>query len=100
MSPLTHNGRVQLLQYDFIKGRHRPVNIQQFASIVQDLHILHVAGYVHGDLRKENLLFSDNKALMIDFDLAGKVNTHYPETYNHIDIEERHQDDAEDQKKT
>ena len=50
---------------------------------MQDLHILHVAGYVHGDLRKENLLFGveDSKAWMIDFDLAGKVNTYYPETY-------------------
>ena len=93
VSPLTHNGRVQLLQYDFINGRHKPVNIQQFASIMQDLHILHGAGYVHGDLRKENLVFSveDNKGWMIDFDLAGKVDTYYPATYNHMNIEERHQ---------
>ena len=48
---------------------------------------------------KQTFLKKSIKAWMIDFDLAGKVNTHYPETYNHIDIEERHQDDAEDKKK-
>ena len=52
-----------------------------------------MASYVHGDIRKENLLFSsdDNmKAWMLDFDLAGEENTRYPEIYNAVGIEERH----------
>ena len=42
--------------------------------------------------RKENLVFSEtnDKAWIIDFDLAGKVGSLYPSNYNHCNIEERH----------
>ena len=53
---------------------------------------LHAEDYVHGDIRKENLLFRRNgiNAWIIDFDLAGKEGTLYPSTYNHRGIDEHH----------
>ena len=83
---------IKCLKYDYIEGEHRPKNVHQFAEIVNALAKLHTEDYVHGDIRKKNLLFSRNgiNAWMIDFDIAGKESTLYPSTYNHRGIDERH----------
>ena len=59
---------------------------------MNDLGTLHELGYVHGDIRSENLVFSqeNGKAWIIDFDLAGKEGTYYPVNYNHLRINKRH----------
>ena len=47
------------------------------------LHKLHEAGYVHGDIKKENIIFNDDKdfSYLIDFDLAKKEGGKYPEGF-------------------
>ena len=57
------------------------------------LQCIHNAGYVHGDIRKENLIFdtSGQKAWIIDFDMARKENEPYVSIYNDK-VEGRHPD--------
>jgi predicted Ser/Thr protein kinase len=60
------------------------------ASIQQSVSLLHKHGFVHGDLRPSNVLVSKNesKALIIDFDAAGKAGkVVYPPNLNTVDIE-------------
>ncbi len=93
---LDTQGRVQCLKYSYIRGDHDPQQLQHFRDIIRDLGKLHDEGYVHSDIRKQNLLFSSagQEAWMIDFDRmhTDKEGTNYPGTYNHIGIVERHQD--------
>ena len=92
LKKLDSQGRVQCLTYDFIKGNHKPQNLQHFKAIFNDLDTLHGQGFVHSDIRMQNLLFcEDNQAWMIDFDHADKEGTLYPDTYNHTGIDERHE---------
>ena len=44
---------------------------------------MHEAGYVHGDIKKENIIFNDDKDIsyLIDFDLAKKEGGKYPEGF-------------------
>ena len=51
----------------------KPHQLCQFAYIMKDLNRLHLKGYVHGDIKKENLLFSDNYAWMIDYSVGRYV---------------------------
>jgi serine/threonine protein kinase len=58
-------------------------------SIQQSVSLLHEHGFVHGDLRPSNVLVSksDSKALIIDFDAAGKAGeVVYPPNLNTVDI--------------
>ena len=90
---LTEDQRFQCLQYRCLIGSHDPKSHQQFLTLLCDLEKLHSAGFVHGDIRRSNLIFDkddDKKAWMIDFDLAGKEGTLYPSAYNHVNIQERH----------
>ncbi|KAF4623412.1 hypothetical protein D9613_002414 [Agrocybe pediades] len=82
---------LDLSTYQFIQNdleRNRPTE-GQVAFIRARLEDLHVAGFVHGDLRACNLLIPKNGedgAMFIDFDFAGEVGkTVYPE-----DIETEH----------
>ena len=56
----------------------------------------HREGFVHSDIRKENLLFDkeSDQTWMIDFGLAGKEGTPDPTCFNHrnIPVEECHPD--------
>lgn len=52
---------------------------------------LHDQGYVHGDVRLQNIVFTENDSVLIDFDLAKKVGKAYPTGYNES-YEERHTD--------
>ena len=85
------NKRFHCLQYDYISAMMKPHQLCQFAFIMKDLNRLHLKGYVHGDIRKENLLFNENYAWMIDFDLTQLEDTLYPSNHN-SSIEERHRD--------
>ena len=85
------NERVHCLQYDYIPGQMKPLDLRQFAPIMKDLNSLHVKNIVHG---KENLLFgcTGDEAWIIDFDLSGVEDTLYPPNYNSDQIRERHKD--------
>jgi len=57
-------------------------------SVEEAVKRFHSLGYVHGDIRPNNILVDDNeKVYIIDFDWAGKKNVaKYPYFMNHKDI--------------
>eukprot|EP00039_Didymoeca_costata_P011049 m.151838 g.151838 ORF g.151838 m.151838 type:complete len:478 (-) comp15045_c1_seq3:445-1878(-) len=74
-----------------------PFTVEQCRTIVSSVLELHKMGYVHGDIRQMNMLFSRNRndAYLIDFDFSDKPGTKYPtgfrvhglETWRHPEIE-------------
>ena len=86
------NTRVCYLQYSYISGSMTPSNLRQFAVVMKVLNDLHEKNYVHGDIRKENLLFGCNlgDAWILDFDFSRLEDTLYPPNYNACNIPERH----------
>ena len=71
------------ISYPYIDGTHSPRKFQQFHGVVTVLHKLHEAGYVHRDIKKENIIFNDDKDIsyLIDFDLAKKEGGKYTEGF-------------------
>ena len=88
---LSRDERFQCLKYEFIEecGTKTP---SQFASVLKQLHDIHLRGYVHADIREANIVFgpTSDRAKIIDFDLAAAEGTEYPQDYNHRQIYERH----------
>ena len=87
---LTENGEYFCLKYPFYPGDHCPKNMKQFRGIILMLDKIHEAGYVHCDIRIQNLIFSDNEmdSYLIDYDLAGKHQQHrYPAGYYYHESE-------------
>jgi hypothetical protein len=84
-------GRVELLSYPYKEGSFHPRTVVQIMTIIKSLHALHSKGYVHGDIRIENLIYSSNgkDVYIIDYDFARKEGEHYPECYN-ADVPGRH----------
>ena len=70
----------------------------QAIMLLETLKSLHSLGYVHSDVRKNNILFDDtnDEAYLIDFDLCDKEDVNYPKVYNHASISERHKDASAD----
>jgi len=89
---LSRDQRFQCLRYKYLEGSHIPKSYHQLLTIMRALKKLHNSDYVHSDIRKQNLIFGveDDEAWIIDFDLAGKVGSRYPESYNYLNIPERH----------
>ncbi len=52
--------------------------MQEIASL---LALLHESGFVHGDIRPENLLIADNQAYLIDFGLAQTMGSRFMGAY-------------------
>ena len=50
---------VKLLRYKYIQGNHEPSNITQYLGVTEMLIKLHEKGYVHGDVRLENIIFTE-----------------------------------------
>jgi hypothetical protein len=54
-----------------------PIPGAVYDAIMNAVQILHNAGYVHGDLRRANILYRENRAgadiALVDFDWAAKV---------------------------
>jgi hypothetical protein len=65
---------LSVLAYDYIPGSHVACNSAQFVEAGLQLRSLHRMGYVHGDVRESNIVFSDggNDARLIDFDFCRK----------------------------
>lgn len=76
-------GRVNRLTYKYCKGSHTPKSLTQLGVLITQLINLHQQGYVHGDIRIENLLYSyDGKeAYILDYDFANIEGEFYPEEF-------------------
>ena len=68
----------------FRKGSHVAQRPRDFLPIIDHLEKLHKAGYVHGDIRAHNTVFSEGgTGFLIDFDNSGKAGEAvYPKGYN------------------
>jgi hypothetical protein len=82
-------GELVVFETPFREGRHFAKKPGEFATI-QALEKLHEDGFVHGDIRGFNTVFSENEGegWLIDFDLAaGKYNQQLcsPEATNYLD---------------
>ena len=90
---ISQDGQYQMLKYKFKDGEGQNMTSTQVSVLLQQLHIIHEKGFVHSDVRYVNIVVSgDGKnATIIDFDLACKEDTNYPETFNREDIQERHE---------
>ena len=88
--------RVKCRYIEQSKESHHSKN--QAIMLLETLKSLHSNGYVHSDVRKNNILFDDenDEAYLIDFDLCDKEDVNYPEVYNHASISERHKDASAD----
>ena len=60
-------------------------------GVVKTLFEMHTHGFVHGDIRVENIVFTKDSGYLIDFDFVGHHGkTRYPQGYN-IDVPGRHE---------
>ena len=82
--PLTDDEVYQRIDYTYIEGDNIPRHLRQFIMIIKTLGEIHKLGYVHGDIRRSNLIFCDDSetAHIIDYDLTAKEGTLYPVGYN------------------
>ncbi|KAI9026765.1 hypothetical protein DFJ74DRAFT_518624 [Hyaloraphidium curvatum] len=75
--------RPLFVEYPFCKGQHLPGTAAETASAARALAELHAVGFIHGDIRLSNIIFSGSGAAhLIDFDLAGTVGSPYVSNYN------------------
>ena len=83
---LSNDGRLSMLRYQYIPNGNcdKPHNLQHFKGVLKCLEKLHDSGYVHGDVRIENIVFTSDGSFLIDFDLARKENLQscYPIGYS------------------
>jgi hypothetical protein len=83
---------VSILQYTHTTGSHTACSAAQFLQVAKQLRRLHELGYVHGDVREANIVFSagTDAAQLIDFDmcrLADKECELYASNFN-VDIDD------------
>ena len=92
VTELSIDGRLKMLRYRLIPGNHKPTSVGNFRGALEGLQRIYSLGYVHGDVRIENIVFGhDGTSYLIDFDLARKQedNPCYPLGYHHYDIRHR-----------
>ena len=77
-------GQVEVIAVPFQEGSHTCTSIGQAIEVVEWLQDMHSKGYVHGDIRAFNLVFSDDGgSVVIDFDFGGRSGeVTYPQGYN------------------
>lgn len=83
-STVNKRGAVEIIALPFHEGSHICTNIDQAIAVAQDLQRLHEQGYVHGDIRALNIVFSSDatQSRLIDFDFGGQAGTRfYPDGY-------------------
>ena len=98
LEPLSRDGRFFRTRCKYLDQNNRQsCNEAQRKALELALEQLHDCGYVHGDIRRSNILLDNVKdtAYLIDFDLCGKKGTAYPFNYNRH-IQERHCDARKD----
>ena len=88
------------LKYKYIDDDKKNLTFKDFEPIMDTLDKLHKCGYVHSDVRLQNMLFPSDrhkKAKLIDFDLTAAPGVKYPMGYNQF--EERHDDAKANEKR-
>ena len=60
---------LHVLKYKYCDDSHQPRKLSQFRGVVQMLAKLHEMDYVHGDVRSQNIVFTTNTSVLIDYDL-------------------------------
>jgi serine/threonine protein kinase len=74
---------IVIIHYPYIEGSHYASNTDQIYSIIEKLFNLHNQDFVFGDIRASNIIFTDDDALFIDFDLMGiDSRSTYPPGFN------------------
>ncbi|KAK7457039.1 hypothetical protein VKT23_010342 [Stygiomarasmius scandens] len=59
------------------------VSDEVYQGVKEALNVLHEAGFVHGDLRRPNIMTDNGKVILIDYDWAGLAGTaRYPSFLN------------------
>ena len=84
--------RLYTLSYTHVKGTVNCTSnkLKSFVGVAQVLSEMHCRGFVHGDVRLDNIVFSDDRSHLIDFDFVGWNNeTSYHCNYN-SHLRERH----------
>jgi hypothetical protein len=66
-------------------GGHAAKTPRAFLPVIDQLGILHRAGFVHGDIRGFNTVFGGERdGGLIDFDFGGKPGRRYPKGYRSV----------------
>ena len=86
---LTKDGRFVMLAYTYSEGDQIPTSMEGFAGVVGAPHIIHEQGFVHGDVRAYNIVFSQDSSFLIEYNLARKAGARYPIGFVHYE-QERH----------
>lgn len=73
-----------MLSYPYKEGSFHPRSVVQIVNVIQSLHSIHSRGYIHGDIRVENLIYcsNGNDVYIIDYDFCRREGDCYPECYN------------------
>ena len=80
---------VKYMKYKYIQAVNVPPSCTQIAQLALILEALHELGYVHSDIREDNIIIAENgRPYIIDFDMVDLEDTKYPPQYNNIS--ERH----------
>jgi hypothetical protein len=81
----THSGdrTLRIIAIPYKKGEHFATKPTHFIPVIDQLKELHAAGFVHGDIRAFNTVFSDqaDQGGLIDFDFSGIPGHAYPQGY-------------------
>jgi hypothetical protein len=81
----THSGNrtLRIIALPYKKGAHVATKPTHFIPVIDQLKELHAAGFVHGDIRAFNTVFSDQAGQggLIDFDFSGIPGHAYPQGY-------------------
>lgn len=82
------HGHLLIISIPYYDGKRYATRPNHFLPIINQLEHLHVAGYVHGDIRAYNMVFHHDKETadvtdgrLIDFDIGGPIEsdtTRYP----------------------
>lgn len=83
---------LEVVKYNYIEGNQDPESFSQYKGVISMLHKVHETGYVHGDIRSENMVFYGDTSFLIDYDLARKEGECYPEEYVYDGFLMRHCD--------
>lgn len=65
-----------ILIYPFLPGDHTPKSWRQMLEVLEQMKAVHVAGYAHGDILAQNIVFGElpnEPSAVIDLDLARRV---------------------------
>jgi serine/threonine protein kinase len=67
-------GGLKVIAVPFIEGSHQPQNKAQLLGVAKFLKKMHDQGFVHGDVRLLNIVFTDEASdcQLIDFDFGGR----------------------------